>query len=482
MIPSLRESCGVMGIFAPGEDVARLTFFGLHSLQHRGQESAGIATANGEPRIERFAEMGLVTQIFHEEVLSGLEGTHAIGHTRYSTTGSSTSANMQPLVVTGPQGDLALAHNGNVVNADLMRGDLLERGVEFSTGTDSEVLAQLLATAPELTWEQRFHYMMRRASGAYSLTLLTPDALFGVRDPLGIRPLCLGRLGGGWVLASETCALDTLGADFVREVEPGEVVRIDAAGVHSWTYEGERAPGPALCVLEHIYFARPDSQLQGERLYPVRMRMGAQLAREHPAPGDVVIGIPDSATAAAVGYAQESGIPYVEGLVKNRYVGRTFIQPDQRLRDRGVELKFNPLPELLGGRRVVVVDDTIVRGTTTPRVVAMLRKAGAREVHMRITSPPITHPCFYGVDMATRGELIGARLDVEGIRDHIGADSLGYLSLAGTVGATGQPREALCAACFSGEYPSAVPLQLDKFALEGEGALDRHAVPLRAVH
>ena len=482
MIPSLRESCGVMGIFAPGEDVARLTFFGLHSLQHRGQESAGIATANGGSEVERFAEMGLVTQIFHEEVLAGLEGTHAIGHTRYSTTGSSTRANMQPLIVSGPQGELALAHNGNVVNADLLRSDLIERGIEFETGTDSEVLAQLLATAPGGAWEQRFSYVMRRASGAYSLTLLTPDALFGVRDPLGIRPLCLGRLGGGWVLASETCALDTLGAEFVREIEPGEVVRIDEAGVQSWTYEGEHADGPSLCLLEHIYFARPDSMLQGERLYPVRMRMGAQLAREHPASADVVIGIPDSATAAAVGYAQESGIPYVEGLVKNRYVGRTFIQPDQRLRDRGVELKFNPLPELLGGRRVVVVDDTIVRGTTTPRVVAMLRKAGASEVHMRITSPPITHPCFYGVDMATRGELIASHLEVEEIREHIDADTLGYLSLEGTVGATGQQRGALCAACFSGEYPSAVPLQLDKFALESGGSIDRHAVPLRAVH
>ncbi len=482
MIPSLRESCGVMGIFAPGEDVARLTFFGLHSLQHRGQESAGIATANGDPGVQRFAEMGLVTQIFHEDVLSGLQGTHAIGHTRYSTTGSSTHVNMQPLIVSGPQGELALAHNGNVVNADLLRSDLLAAGIEFQSGTDSEVLAQLLVTAPGGAWEQRFNYVMRRASGAYSLTLLTPDALFGVRDPLGIRPLCLGRLGNGWVLASETCALDTLGAEFEREIEPGEVVRIDEAGVQSWIFEGERPEGPSLCLLEHIYFARPDSMLQGERLYAVRMRMGAQLAREHPAPGDVVIGIPDSATAAAVGYAQESGTPYVEGLVKNRYVGRTFIQPDQRLRDRGVELKFNPLPELLAGRRVVVVDDTIVRGTTTPRVVAMLRKAGASEVHMRITSPPITHPCFYGVDMATRGELIASQIEVEEIREHIGADSLGYLSLQGTVGATGQQRGALCAACFSGEYPSEVPLQLDKFALESGGSTDRHAVPLRAVH
>ena len=476
-----------MGIFAPGEDVARLTFFGLHSLQHRGQESAGIATADlGAPgsQIHRFAEMGLVTQIFHEEVLQGLGGgTHAIGHTRYSTTGSSAELNMQPLVVDGPHGDLALAHNGNVVNADLLRADLEERGVEFATGTDSEVLAQMIVNAPGGTWEQRFAHTMRRATGAYSLTLLTRDALYGVRDPLGIRPLCLGRLdGGGWALASETCALDTLGAEFVRELAPGEVVRIDEAGPQ-WSLGEESGGEPvsALCLLEHIYFARPDSRLQGELLYPVRMRMGAQLAREFPAEADIVIGIPDSATAAAVGYAQESGTPYVEGLVKNRYVGRTFIQPDQRLRERGVELKFNPLPELLEGRRVVVVDDTIVRGTTTPRVVAMLRKGGAREVHMRITSPPITHPCFYGVDMATRGELIATHLDVEQIREHIDADSLGYLSLAGTVLATGQSEDRLCTACFSGQYPSEVPLQLDKLALEGDGARDRHAVPLRAV-
>ncbi len=483
MIPSLRERCGVLGVFAPGGDVARLAFFGLHSLQHRGQESAGIATAEaGAPDagVRRFARMGLVTQIFDEGSLRALGGTHAIGHTRYSTTGASAEANMQPLVVGGPHGDLALAHNGNVVNADLLRANLEERGVAFSGGTDSEVLARLIAHAPGETWEDRFAYAMRRADGAYSLTLLTGDALFGLRDPLGIRPLCLGRLEGGWVLASETCALDTLGAEFVRELGPGEVVRIDAGGPRSRRLGGD-GEASALCLLEHIYFARPDSRLQGELLYPVRMRMGARLAREHPADADVVIGIPDSALAAAVGYAAESGIPYVEGLVKNRYVGRTFIQPDQRLRDRGVELKFNPLPELLADRRVVVVDDTIVRGTTTPRVVAMLRKAGAREVHMRITSPPISHPCFYGVDMATRGELIAAHMGVEAIREHIGADSLGYLSLEDTVAATGQERGDLCAACFSGEYPSAVPLQFDKFALDAGGSRDRHAVPLRAV-
>jgi amidophosphoribosyltransferase len=493
LIPSLHEKCGVLGVFAPGEDVARLTFFGLHSLQHRGQESAGIATADARlpaSDVHRFARMGLVTQIFDEQALVNLGGgTHAIGHTRYSTTGGSHEVNMQPLVVSGPHGELALAHNGNIVNADLLRADLEEQGISFATGTDSEVLAALIANAPGSSWGDRFHYAMRRANGAYSLTLLTHDAMFGVRDPLGIRPLCLGRLEGGWVLASETCALDTLGATLVRELEPGEVVRIDESGPQWWSAgEGLTTDREAaLCLLEHIYFARPDSRMQGELLYPVRMRMGAQLAREHPIDADIVIGIPDSATSAAVGYARESGIPYTEGLVKNRYVGRTFIQPDQRLRERGVALKFNPLPELLEGRRVIVVDDTIVRGTTTPRVVAMLRRGGAREVHMRITSPPITHPCFYGVDMATKGELIASHLSVEEIREHIGADSLGYLSLEGTVLATGQGEDRLCTACFSGQYPSEVPLQLDKLALESAGSRDRHedpvpVVPLRVVN
>lgn len=480
MIPSLREKCGVFGVFAPGEDVARITFFGLYALQHRGQESAGIAASDGR-RIRHFAEMGLVAQAFHEDALEGLSGTHAIGHTRYSTTGSSTSRNMQPLLVEGDHGPLALAHNGNTVNADLLRADLEERGVKFATSTDSEVLAQLLVTAPAGTWEERFGYMMRRAKGAYSLTVLTRDALFGVRDPHGIRPLCIGTINAhGYVLASETCALDHLGARFVREVQPGEVVRIDANGLQSWRpVEPQRA---ATCLLEYIYFSRPDSRLDDELIYPVRMRMGAQLAQEHPVEGDIVIGVPDSAIAAAIGYAQEAGIPYVEGLVKNRYVGRTFIQPDQRLREHGVQLKFNPLPEMLTGRRVIVVDDTIVRGTTTPRVVAMLRQAGASEVHMRITAPPVTHPCFYGVDMASRGELIGAHFSIEEIREHIDADSLGYLSLEGTVNAARRTTEQVCSGCFTGNYPGEVPLQLDKFALEADAARDRHAVPLRVAY
>ena len=480
MHTGLRESCGIFGVYAPGEDVARITFFGLYSLQHRGQESAGIATADGRG-IHLRTGMGLVAQVFDEEDLGYLPGSVAIGHTRYSTTGSSRIVNAQPIQVDGPNGLLALGHNGNVVNAETLRADLEEQGQQFATSTDSEVIARLLATAPGGNWGERFSYLMRRLLGAYCLVILTPTSLMAARDPLGVRPLSLGRLNGGWVVASETCALDHLGATFLREVEPGEAIVIDGEGLRS--YRAMESPREAFCVFEYIYFARPDSVIRGKLLYPVRMAMGAQLAREHPADADVVIGVPDSATAAAVGYSQESGIPFVEGLVKNRYVGRTFIMPDQRIRDMGVHLKFNPLREMLEGRRVVVVDDSIVRGTTTPRVVEMLRRAGAREVHMRITAPPITHPCFFGVDMASRWELIASQKSVEEIRQHIGADSLGYLSQEGLVkaieevrpGAGASGRESYCMACFNGEYPMSVPIQMDKLALEPPvGARDRH--------
>ena len=482
MIPSLAEKCGVFGVYAPGEDVARLTFFGLYALQHRGQESAGIATTDGE-QLHLYARMGLVSQVFHEQALASLPGFAAVGHTRYSTTGSSVEGNAQPIVADGPAGRIAVAHNGNVINADLLRADLEAQGVEFRGTSDTEVVAELLVGAPGVSWEERIAHVMRRLNGAYSLTILTNDAVFAVRDPLGVRPLAIGRLGNGsakgWVFASESCALDHLGAELVREVEPGEVVRADANGLQpTQALPSQRR---ALCMLEYIYFARPDSRLGGELIHPVRMEMGAELSREYPVDADLVIGVPDSATAAAIGYARASGIPYGEALMKNRYVGRTFIQPDQRLRERGVQLKFNPLPELLAGKRVVVVDDSIVRGTTTPRVVAMLRRAGATEVHMRITSPPITHPCFYGVDMASRSELIAAHKSVEEIRRHIDADTLGYLSVEGTIAATRQGPAALCTACFTGEYPGAVPLQFDKFVLETNGTRDRHAVPLAPV-
>jgi amidophosphoribosyltransferase len=408
--------------------------------------------------------MGLVSQVFNEEDLSYLPGHMAIGHTRYSTTGSSHAANAQPCLITASNGDLALGHNGNIVNADVLRRDLQEQGIAFGTGTDSEVIAQLLSNAPGGSWEERWSYAMRRLQGAYSLVVLTPHELMAARDPMGNRPLCLGRLDGGWVVASETCAFDHLGAQFVREIEPGEVVRISTGGVESFQVA---EPQKAFCIFEYIYFARPDSVIDGKLVYPVRMELGAQLAREHPADGDAVIGVPDSGTVAAVGYARESGIPLVEGFVKNRYVGRTFIQPDQRIREVGVHLKLNPLPELLQGRRVVVVDDSIVRGTTTPRVVAMLRKAGAREVHMRITAPPIISPCFFGIDFGTRWELIAGRMnDVEEIRRHIDADSLGYLSVEGLLGAVGLPKDKFCLACFTGNYPIPVPLQMDKLALE----------------
>ncbi len=473
----------MFGVFAPSEDVARLTFFGLHALQHRGQESAGIATSDGK-RIRIFAEMGLVTQIFDERALAGLPGTHAIGHTRYSTTGSSHIGNAQPFLVQGNNGPLALAHNGNIVNAELLREGLEEDGVSFESSSDTEVIARLLGNATGATWEHRFAHLMRRATGAYSLTILIPEGVFAVRDPMGVRPLCIGELDDGYVFASETCALDHLGARFLREVEPGEVVLADEDGLSSFFPLGRQDSGgnvQKMCLFEFIYFARPDSRLSGQLLHPVRMRMGAAAAREHPVDADLVIGVPDSATAAAIGYAQESDIQYAEGLMKNRYVGRTFIQPDQRLREQGVYLKFNPLTEVIAGKRLVVVDDSIVRATTTPRLVKMLRDAGAEEVHLRITSPPIEHPCFYGVDMATRAELVAAHNSEEEIGELVGADSLHYLSIEATIEATNMMQGSHCVACFTGNYPSEVPLQLDKLALEvsdSDEARDRHALPV----
>jgi amidophosphoribosyltransferase len=484
VLPTLREACGVFGVYAPGEDVARITFFGLYALQHRGQESAGIATSDSRT-LHLKTGMGLVSQVFDEDDLSYLPGTFAIGHTRYSTTGASRLDNAQPFRVSGPNGELALGHNGNIVNAAVLREDLMREGVTFATGSDSEVIAQMLAHAPGADWKERWAHVMRKLNGAYSLAVITPDSMMMVRDPMGNRPLCLGKLDGGWVAASESCAFDHLGATFIREIEPGEVVYIDAEGLQSFK-PIEDQPN-AFCVFEHIYFARPDSVLGGKLVYPLRLNLGRELAKEHPAPdADLVIGVPDGATAAAIGYSQASGIPFVEGLVRNRYVGRTFIKPDQRLREIGVHLKFNPMREMLQDRRIVLVDDSIVRGTTTPRVIQMLRKAGAREIHMRITAPPITHPCFYGIDMGTRWELIAAQKKVDEIREHIGADSLGYLSREGLVNAVETARNKLCMACFTGEYPSPVPLQMDKLAMEPDaGALDRHeseyTLPLRRV-
>jgi amidophosphoribosyltransferase len=469
------EECGVLGVYAPGRDASRLAFFGLYALQHRGQESAGIATSDGRTAYIHKG-MGLVSQVFNENNLSPLQGHLAIGHNRYSTTGSSHVRNASPYLIETVYGPLGVAHNGNLTNTLRLREMLLKRGVGLSSTTDSEVITQMLSAPPDVwygndiesgqgnldLWQTRIRALMMVAEGAYSLTILTRDAIYAVRDPHGLRPLCIGRLGdNGYVLASESCALLTIGADFLREVEPGEIVRIDANGLTS--IQGRDAQRPALCVFEYVYFARPDSQLEGQVIHTVRQRMGRQLALEAPADADIVIGVPDSATPAAIGYAQQSGIPYTEGLTKNRYIGRTFIQPDQELRKDTVKLKYNPLSANLEGKRVVMVDDSIVRGTTSGPLVQLLREGGAREVHVRVSSPPVKHPCFMGVDMATYKQLIAHKMDIEGIRQTIGADSLDYLSLPGLVkvaqaGANGHT--GYCTACFSGQYPVTIPAWL----------------------
>ena len=471
----VHEECGVFGLYAPGADVARLTFFGLYALQHRGQESAGIAVA--DPRTGRIAchrHMGLVSQAFTEDDLARLRGDLAIGHTRYSTTGSSNIRNASPFVVGSSLGEIAVAHNGNLTNADRLRAELEGEGERFVASTDSEIVARLIGHAHGDTIVDKLRRVMPRMLGAYSLTILTPTEVIGVRDPLGVRPLCLGRLpDGGWTIASESFALATVGAELVRDIEPGEIVVIDHEGVRSFV--GQESKRRAGCVFELIYLARPDSAIGGRRLHLARQRMGAELAREHPVAADIVVAAPDSATPAALGYARESGIPYVEALIKNRYIGRTFIQPDQRLREIGVGLKFNALPETLAGRRVVLVEDSIVRGTTSRPLIELLRRNGATEVHMRVHSPPMAWPCYLGVDTGRRSELIAAYKSVEEIRRYIGADSLGYLSQEGLARAIDLPREGFCFACFSGDYPVSVQMEFDKLALEQPTQL-----PLRA--
>lgn len=456
------EECGVFGIFGPGEDVARLTFFGLYALQHRGQESAGIATSDGH-RLHVRTRLGLVSQAFAEDDLRDLPGDIAIGHARYSTTGTSNACNAGPLVAESNVGPIAVAHNGNLVNALALRTELEERGERFTTTTDSEVLTRLIALTPGEQIVAKIRRAMPRLIGAYSLALLTCDRLLAVRDPLGVRPLCIGRLGEHWVVASESCALATVGASFEREVRPGEIVEIDACGLRS--YPGPQSGRQATCLFELIYFSRPDSIVQNQRLHLVRQRMGEELARERPVDADIVVGLPDSATPAAIGYARASGIPYTEALIKNRYIGRTFIQPDQRLREMGVSLKFNALPEVLDGKRVVLVDDTIVRGTTSRPIVQLLRQAGAKEVHMRVHAPPMMWPCYLGVDLARREELIAARMSVPEIGEFIGADSIGYLSLEGLLRAIGVT-EGFCTGCLTGDYPVPVQLAMDKLVLE----------------
>lgn len=454
------EACGVFGLYAPEEEVAKLTYFGLYALQHRGQESAGIATFDGD-RVYCHKDMGLVSQVFKESILSQMPGTLAVGHTRYSTTGSSHKANAQPAVVPSRLGTLALAHNGNLVNTLELREKLEQQGHDFNSTTDSEMIA--IAIAQEVDrgkdWLEASISAFQMCVGAYSLVIGTPDGLMGVRDPNGIRPLVIGTLEEEtcvrYVLASETCGLDIIGADYLRDVEPGELVWITENGLASFHWA--KQPEKKLCIFEMIYFARPDSMMHDETLYSYRVRLGEQLARESSIEADLVMGVPDSGIPAAIGFSKISGIPYGEGLIKNRYVGRTFIQPTQHMRESGIRMKLNPLKDVLQGKRVVIVDDSIVRGTTSRKIVKALRDAGATEVHMRISSPPVTHPCFYGIDTDSQSQLIAAKESVASIARTIGVDSLAYLSWQGMLEATGEETSGFCSACFTGNYPTGIP-------------------------
>jgi len=453
--------CGVFGIRSEERDVSRLAYFGLFALQHRGQESAGIAVSDGG-RLTVLRDMGLVAQVFNEQQLQALPGEVAIGHTRYSTTGANRWANAQPLVHHGRARTVALGHNGNLVNVEELRAELQDDGVRLGSGSDSEVIAALVARDPAPLPEAVAN-AMRRLEGAYSATALSEGTLVAFRDAHGFRPLTLGRIGDDWVVASETCALDLVGADAVRDVRPGEVVWVDADGLHA----SQAVPSgrSALCIFEHVYFARPDSRVGGVEVHGARVRMGERLSREAPVDADVVIPIPDSGTPAAIGYSNASGIPYNDGLIKNRYVGRTFIQPDQGMRDQGIRMKFNPLGEV-AGKRLVIVEDSIVRGTTTRQIVAMLFDAGAREVHVRVASPPIVSPCFYGMDFGDDAQLVAAGQTVEETRREIGATSLHYLSAEGMQEATELPEDAVCRACFTRDYPTRVPQKVEKLRFE----------------
>ena len=465
-----RDECGVFGVYGPEHDVSRLAYFALYALQHRGQESAGIAAADGGGAIITQRSLGLVSQVFKEHDLRALQGDMAIGHVRYSTTGSNEWENSQPVHRSAGAGgnrrEIALAHNGNLINAVELHAGLREQGVTFNSTSDSEIIAALLATHPADDLHEAIADVVPRLQGAFSTVVMDHDRVYAFRDPAGVRPLVLGRVGERYCVASETCALDIIGAEYLRDVLPGELVSLGPDGIRSrQIVEGARE---AFCVFEHIYFARPDSRVGGHALQAARGRMGEILAREAPAPtADLVIPVPDSGVPAARGFARFSGLPQDDGLIKNRYVARTFIQPGQELRKHGLRLKFNPVPEIVAGRSLVVVDDSIVRGNTTRQIIQMLRDAGAREVHMRISAPPIKHPCHYGIDMSSREEMVAHGKSVEEVARELGADSLAYLSLPGVYEAVGGARERHCDACFSGDYPLAGTDDAnDKFALE----------------
>ena len=464
------EACGVFGLYSPESEVATLTYFGLFALQHRGQESAGIATFDQDSQIHLYKDMGLVSQVFNEEILASLPGYMAVGHTRYSTTGSSRIANAQPIQIETQQGTFALAHNGNLVNAAELRAELNQQDATFLTTIDSEAIAIALGVEIDAghSWVDGASRAFRRCRGAFSLVIGTPVGLMGTRDPNGIRPLVSGQLSqtGRYVLSSETCGLDIIGADYVRDVQPGELVLINEEGLTSIMWAEE--PAKKMCVFEMIYFARPDSLVNNETLYSYRKRLGHQLAAESTVEADIIIGVPDSGIPAAIGFSEASGITYAEGLIKNRYVGRTFIQPTQAMRETGIRMKLNPLKDVLEGKRVIIVDDSIVRGTTSRKIVKTLRDAGATEVHMRISSPPVTHPCFYGLDTDNQDQLIAATKSTEAIAQQIGVDTLGYLSEEGMLQVTRDNVDSFCTACFNGNYPIPVPepLQRSKLMLE----------------
>jgi amidophosphoribosyltransferase len=463
---SPKEECGLFGVWAPGDDVARLTYFGLFAQQHRGQESAGIAVAD-DHNILVYKDLGLVSQVFNEATLTTLHGDLAVGHTRYSTTGSNTWDNAQPVFKTDGVHSLALGHNGNLVNTPELAATV---GISGGATTDTDVVTTMIVNEMQVAGglEEAAMRVLPSLTGAFCFVFMDERSVYAARDPRGFRPLSIGRLPNGFVVASETCALDIVGATFVRDVEPGEMVRIDDRGLHSRRFAD--APRGSLCVFEYVYLARPDSRLRGRTVHEARREMGRRLALESPAEADMVIAVPTTSHSAAQGFSEVSGLPYGDGLYKNNYVGRTFIQPSQSLRDLGVKLKLNPLPDSIRGKRLVVVDDSIVRGTTTKQVVQMLREAGAISVHIRITCPPIQWPCFYGIDMPTRQELIGADLTVEQIRSYVGADSLGYLSLDAMVEAAAGDgdTDSFCTACFDGQYPVPVPEGAGKFVLEDQ--------------
>jgi amidophosphoribosyltransferase len=463
----LNEECGIFGIYAPGRSVSEIIFYGLQALQHRGQESAGIAVSDGE-NILIYKDLGLASQVFNEQNLAPLQGYLGIGHSRYSTKGMNIWKNSQPFFRTFKGQSFSIAHNGNLINTEEIRKELLANNIKFETTTDTEVIASLIEVSKADNIEDAIKEAVGKIKGSFSLLVLTKDKLIGVRDPNGFRPMVLGKLENDYLIASETCAFDIIDADFVREVDPGEIIIIDKQGLRSQMLLNVNRV--SMCVFELIYFSRPDSCLYGKNIFKIRHRMGQQLAREAPADADLVISVPDSGTPAAIGYSSYSKIPYAEGFIKNRYVGRTFIQPSQEIREVGVKLKLNPLKDIIKDKRLVVVDDSIVRGTTSKKIVKMLYNAGAKEIHMRISSPPLLFPCYYGVDMVSKKEFVANHRSIEDIKDFLNVDSLGYLSIDGLVSAIGKSKDKFCLACFNGEYPVEIPFDKisDKYAMDDE--------------